>query len=320
MMDRLTDIALFLRILDLGSITAAARNLNLSVAVASKRLQRLERDLGVHLFHRTTRQLRVTPEGIVLAGQGRLLVEDLEALTTGLRRGGNEVRGTLRVTTSSSFGRLYISPLIPEFLTLHPHVNISFHLGDEKLDLVSAGFDLAIRIGALKDSTLIARRLASNTRVLCASPAYLRRYGTPATLTELANHQCLVLVDNQGRQDVWRLTDSAGREVPVRVQGRVESNQGESLRDAAVAGLGIALHSTWHIDDDLRTGRLRIVLPGYAVVNNIQAVMPQRRFTPPRVRAFVEYLAERFAHPSWSRALPPNRAKARSRRSIPRAK
>ncbi|GAB3101021.1 LysR family transcriptional regulator [Lysobacter terrae] len=301
-MDRIGDIALFLRVLDLGSISAAARSLDLSVAVASQRLKRLERDLGVRLLHRTTRQLHPTPEGLLLAEQGRVLVEDLEALAGGLRRTGSGVAGTLRVTMSSTFGRLYISPLLPEFLALHPEVRVSVDLNDQKVDLVSAGMDVGIRIGALDDSTLVARRIANNRRVLCASPDYLRAHGEPRTPAELAQHECLLLVGAQGRNDLWRF-QSDGGEISVRVHGRLESNQGELLRDAAVAGLGIALHSTWHVNGDLRAGRLRVLLPDYPLADTgIHAVMPQRRLVPPRVRAFVDFLAQRLGDvPPWER-------------------
>lgn len=303
-MDRIDDIALFLRVLDLGSISAAARSLDLSVAVASQRLKRLEKQLGVRLLHRTTRTLHPTPEGLLLAGEGRPLVEDLEALTDGLREGGAHVAGTLRVTMSSTFGRLYISPLLPEFLARHPAVRLSVDLDDQTVDLVSAGLDLAIRIGDLDDSSLVARKLATNRRVLCASPGYLRRHGMPATPAELGSHQCLLLSGGHGRQDTWRMRDRRGREVAVRVHGRIESNQGDLLRDAAVAGLGIARHSTWHVSEDLRAGRLQVVLPDYRFTDTgIHAVMPQRRLVPPRVRAFVDFLAERFGGtPPWERA------------------
>ena len=308
-MDRISDIALFLRVLDLGSISAAARSLDLSVAVASQRLKRLERDLGVRLLHRTTRQLHATPEGAALAEQGRVLVEDLEALTSGLRRAGTGVAGTLRVTMSSTFGRLHVSPLLPAFLAANPGLKINIDFSDQVLDLVSSGFDLAIRIGALDDSSLVARKLASDRRVLCASPDYLRQHGVPGTPDDLAQHSCLVMVGHQGRQDVWRLLDPAAGEIAIRVTGRIESNQGEFLREAAVAGLGIAMHSTWHIVDDLRAGRLQIVLPGYQLAETgIYAVMPQRRLVPPRVRAFVEFLAEYFSQDaSWNSGLPPSR-------------
>ena len=291
-MDRIGDVALFLRVLDSGSISAAARSLHLSVAVASQRLKRLERDLGVRLLHRTTRQLSVTPEGAALAEQGRVLVDEIETLTAGLRHAEASVTGTLRVTTAAMFGQQYISPLIPEFLALHPDVKLSFDLGDETLDLVKSGFDLAIRIGALEDSNLVARKLATNRRVLCASPKYLRRNGVPKTPADLKQHQCLILAGRHGRRDVWH---------GVRVNGRIDSNQGELLRDAALGGLGIAMHSTWHVGKDLRAGRLQVVLPNYPIPDTgIYAVTPHRRLIPPRVRAFIEFLAARFGeNPPW---------------------
>ncbi len=300
-MDRVGDLSLFLRVLDLGSISAAARSLDLSVAVASQRLKRLERDLGVRLLHRTTRQLHATPEGAALAAQGRVLVEDLEALTSGLRQAATEVAGILRVTLPASFGRQYISPLLPEFLALYPRLKLSVNLDDQMLDLVRSGFDLGIRVGALGDSGLVSRQLAVNRRVLCASPDYLRRRGTPHAPAELAGHECLLLVGSQGRQDVWRFGDGGGGEIAQRVEGRFESNQGELLRDAAVAGLGIAVHSVWHVHEELRAGRLRVVMPDYPLAaTGIHAVMPQRRLVPPRVRAFVDFLAGRLGeHPPW---------------------
>jgi DNA-binding transcriptional LysR family regulator len=303
-MDRIDDIALFLRVLDLGSISGAARSLDLSVAVASQRLQRLEKQLGVRLLHRTTRRLHATAEGAALAERGRALVEDLEALTGELRQAGANVSGTLRMTASASFGRQYLSPVLPEFLARYPKVRISVDLSDVMKDLVSEGFDLAIRIGALEDSTFVARKIAPNRRVLCASPAYLAKHGAPATPADLAAHECLLLAGSQGRQDVWRMTDHNGRETAVRVNGRFESNYGEVLRDACVAGLGIALHSTWHVSLDLREGRLRRVLPHYRLAESgIYALMPQRRLVPMRVRAFADFLVEKFGEtPPWDDA------------------
>lgn len=303
--DRIGDLTLFLRVLDLGSITAAAHSLGLSVAVASQRLKRLERELGVRLLHRTTRRLHPTPEGAVLAQRGRTLVEDLESLGAGLREAATDIAGTLRVTLSATFGRQYVSPLLPAFLARHPKLRMSVHLSDQVVDLVSEGFDLAIRIGALEDSGLIARRIAPNRRVLCASPDYLRRRGHPLHPEQLRDHECLVLFGRQGRQDVWRLQDPQGDEVAVHVSGRYESNFGELLRDAAVAGEGIALHSLWHVADDLRAGRLEQVLPAYPPSSTaISAVMPQRQWMPPRVRAFVKLLVAEFGEsPPWERGL-----------------
>lgn len=305
MTDRLDDLALFLRVLDQGSISAAARSLDVSVAVASQRLKRLERDLGVRLLHRTTRRLHPTPEGLQLAGEGRALVEDLEALTSGLRDGADGVGGMLRVTISAAFGREYVSPVLPDFMARHPRLRVYAHLSDEMVDLVGAGFDLAIRIGALDDSSLVARRLASNRRLLCASPAYLRRHGHPRTPADLARHECVLLAGRDGRQDLWRLTGRDGREHVVHVQGRLETTLGELVRDAVLAGQGIAQHSLWHVHEELRAGRLEVVLPDYTLPEGaVWAVTPQRRLVPPRVRAFVDFLAGKFGeNPPWERAL-----------------
>lgn len=301
--DRIGDFHLFLRILDLGSISAAARSMNLSVAVASQRLRRLEHALGVRLFQRSTRQLRVTPEGAALAAQGRGLVEDLEALTSGLKQSAQEVAGTLRVSMPAAFGRQYISPLLPVFLARHPRLRLAIDFSDTFRDLVSEGLDLAIRIGQLPDSSLIARRLASNRRVLCASPAYLKRCGTPSAPEDLRDHECLVMSGASGARDTWTLTSPSGETTSVRVHGRLESNMGEAIRDAALAGLGISLHSTWHVCEDLREGRLKVVLPDYHLPDSaIYAVMPPRRIMLPRVRAFIDFLAGHFGKiPPWER-------------------
>jgi DNA-binding transcriptional LysR family regulator len=305
--DHLADLDLFLRVIDLGSISAAARSLDLSVAVASQRLKRLEKQLGVRLLHRTTRRLHPTQEGALLAERGRALAEDLEALTSELRQTGTSPSGTLRMTASASFGRQYLSPLLPEFLARYPKVRISVDLSDQMRDLVSSGFDLAVRIGTLPDSDFVARKIATNRRVLCASPSYLARHGMPAAPEDLASRECLVLTGSQGRQDTWRMTDHNGREISVRVGGRFECNFGEVLRDAAVAGFGIALHSTWHICEDLQNGRLRVVLPHYRIAESgIYVVMPQRRMMPQRVRVFGDFLAEKFGDPPpWDRGLTP---------------
>jgi DNA-binding transcriptional LysR family regulator len=302
-MDRIDDLNLFLRVLDLGSISAAARNLDVSVAVASQRLRRLERTLGVRLFHRTTRRLRLTVEGEALVEQGRVLIEDLEALTGGLKKAAEEVTGTLRVSLPASFGRQYVSPLIPEFLTQHPRLKMHVDLSDQMRDLPGEGFDLAIRIGEMRDSGLVVRRLAPNRRVLCASPEYLRRRGVPLRPEQLSAHDCLVIMSGKLANNIWRLRTASGSEVAVRVRGRLEANLGEALRDAALAGMGIALHSTWHVCDDLRAGRLQRVLPTYSLPESgIYAVMPERRLVPARARAFVDFLAQRFGRtPPWDR-------------------
>jgi DNA-binding transcriptional LysR family regulator len=304
-MDRLSDLTLFLRVLDAGSISTAARRSGVSVAVASKHLDRLERRLGVRLIHRTTRRLVATSEGAWLAERGRASIEELESLTESLNQAQRDITGRLRVSVSSSFGRLHVSPLLPKFLEQHPRLALEVHFSDHQVDLVASGLDLALRIGVLDDSSLVARRLAVDRRVLCASPDYLRRRGAPQRPSDLAAHDCLVLRGGPGPRATWRLSDGAGSYVSVRVRGRFETNLGEALRDAVLAGLGIAQHSTWHVCDDLRAGRLSLVLPSHPPQDGgIYAVTRERR-KPARVRAFIEFLAARFGeHPPWDYDAP----------------
>lgn len=302
-MERISDISLFLRVVDLGSISAAARSENLSLAVASKRIQRLEESLGARLLNRTTRRLYPTPEGELLASQGRPLIEALNALGESLHTSRSEVTGTIRVTMSASFGRLYISPLLAEFQSLHPDVNFVAHLSDEVVDLVKGGYDLAIRIGNLKDSSLVARRIAPNRRVLVASPSYLAQRGVPQHPAELEAHDGLLMTDADGKRDIWTLLAPGEGTFRVKINSKIESNFGELLRDAAVYGRGISLQSVWHVADDLNAGRLQIVLPDYPVQESfIHAVTPTRLMQTPRIKAFIDFLLEKFAEPApWER-------------------
>lgn len=302
-MERISDISLFLRVVDLGSISAAARSENLSLAVASKRIQRLEESLGARLLNRTTRRLYPTPEGELLASQGRPLIEALNALGECLHTSRSEVTGTIRVTMSASFGRLFISPLLAEFQSLHPDVNFVAHLSDEVVDLVKGGYDLAIRIGNLKDSSLVARRIAPNRRVLVASPSYLARRGVPQHPADLATHDGLLMTDVDGKRDIWKLITPEEGIFRVKINSKIESNFGELLRDAAVYGRGISLQSVWHVADDLNAGRLQVILPDYPLQeSHIHAVTPTRLMQTPRIKAFIDFLQERFAESAlWER-------------------
>jgi DNA-binding transcriptional LysR family regulator len=192
---------------------------------------------------------------------------------------------------------------MPEFLARHPRLKLSLDLSDAMVDLVAEGFDLGLRIGTLEDSSLIARRLSDNRRILCASPAYLARRGAPETPADLEQHDCLLMVGAKGPRDRWTLVSPDGSETTVRVRGPLESNMGEVVRDAVLAGLGISLHSTWHVCDDLKAGRLKVVLPDWRIPDSaIYAVMPQRRLMLPRVRAFIDFVVAKFGDvPPWER-------------------
>lgn len=296
-MKRIGDIALFLQVLEHGSISAAARHMDLSPAVASQRLKRLEAELGLRLLHRTTRRLTPTPEGLALAEEGRPLLDGLTQLGVRLQQGSSQVSGLLRVTASAAFGQHYLMPLVSGFLVAHPQVQLRLDLDDRMVDLIAEGYDLAIRIGQLQDSSWVSRRLADNPRVLCASPDYLRRRGLPQQPADLLAHDCIVQSGQGDESGVWRLQDAQGESVRLRVHGRVQSNAGEALRQAALAGLGISRHSLWQVHEDLRAGRLQRVLPQWSLPGSgIHALMPERRLQPARVRMFVEYLADSLAH------------------------
>jgi DNA-binding transcriptional LysR family regulator len=277
----------FARIVSSGSLSGAARELGLPVSVISKRLSLLEASLGTRLLQRTTRRQVLTEEGQLFHARVlRILdeVEQAEALLAERREG---VGGLLRITAPGELGRQWIAPAAAAFRELHPQVTVQLVLSDAVLDLVTSGCDLAVRYGALVDSTLVARELAPNFRVLCAAPAYLERHGEPRTPAELAGHRCIVIGD-QRRAD-WRF--DSGETAVVKVDAAFLTNDGGAAHQLALEGAGIALKSIWDVGDDLLAGRLRRVLPNHAIAAApLHAIYPQQRNLPPRVRAFIDYL------------------------------
>jgi DNA-binding transcriptional LysR family regulator len=212
-----------------------------------------------------------------------------------------EPQGRLRVSMPSSFGRQHVSPVISEFLRHYPGVSVDLRLTDQVVDLVDAGIDVAIRVGVLKDSSLVARRLAVNRRVLCAAPAYLAARGTPHHPSDLAQHECMILSEQRD----WAFVTPAGP-LEVRVSGRLVTDNGEVIRDALLAGFGIALKSTWDVAPYLRSGKLVSVLDSYPLAEKVAiwAVYPSRAFVPPRTLAFIEFLAAHFGDPPYWDAEP----------------
>ena len=296
-MTNLGDLEIFSRVISMGSMSAAGRALGLSPAVISKRVKRLEERLGTRLFQRTTRQISLTEAGQgfyerivgILAG-----IEEAEAFVSG-RSGA--VRGTLRVSAPTSFGRLHIAPHLRGFMDSYPELIFNLVLTDDYSDIVGGGFDLAIRIGELSDSSLVARRLAPVRRLLCASPDYLARRGMPQSLEDLAGHVCLP----QHTQDVWRLEGPEG-DISYRPQGPLYTNSSEVVREAVFSGMGVALRSTWDVGPALKSGELQQVLPQYEGSRNVvlSAVYPSRQFLPIKVRLFIDYLAELYGpQPYW---------------------
>lgn len=298
-MKSISDRAVFVAIIDEGSLTRAARRLGVSLAVCSKRLAVLETRLGVRLLHRTTRQQHLTDEGAMYYEHCLRIQEDIDAMESSLAGMRDNVQGTLRVTTSASFGRKHISPYISEFLDLHPDVRLQLMMTDSIVDMVAEGIDVGIRIGPLSDSSLIALKLAPNRRVLCASPAYLAKAGTPGNLKDLGAHQCLILSDKGATSDVWRF-QSGDKTSSVSVSATVTSNSGEVVRDAAIGGQGIAIKSIWDITDELKQGSLVTVLENFQPVQtDIFAVYHNRRFVSPKVRAWIDFYKSRFGSPPY---------------------
>jgi DNA-binding transcriptional LysR family regulator len=279
----------FARIVACGSLSAAARELDLPVSVVSKRLAMLETGLGMRLLQRTTRRQALTEEGQLLHARVLRILDEV-AQTEALfaqRQGG--ATGLLRVAAPGEFGRQWIAPIAAAFQEAHPQLAVQLMLSDAVVDLVDSGADLAVRFGALPDSRLVARELAPNYRVLCASPAYLARHGEPRTPHELAAHRCIVIGD--ARRADWRF---AGDDV-VRVEAACVTDDGGAAHQLALAGSGIALKSIWDVGDDLVAGRLRRVLPEHAIAAApLHAVYPHRKNVAPRVRLFVDYLRERL--------------------------
>jgi DNA-binding transcriptional LysR family regulator len=299
-MDHFGDLDVFARVVTAKSMSAAARELNLSPAVISKRIRRLEERLGVRLLQRTTRQLSLTE-----AGQGfyeRVIsilasVEDAEAWVSS---GAAGARGTLRVSAPTSFGRLHIAPHLKHFLDRNAMVTVDLVLTDSFVDIVGDSFDLAVRIADLQDSSLVAKRLAPNHRVLCATPDYLTENGAPQTPDDLVRHTLIA-----HNTDQWRLEGPAGL-ASVRVSGPLRTNSSEVVREALLAGVGIALRSTWDVGPELKSGRLVRVLPDHSGGKRvaIHAVYPSRRHMEQKVRSFVDFLAELYgATPYWDEGL-----------------
>lgn len=295
-MDNLGDIRLFVEAAALGSLSAAGRKLDLSPAAASARLVRLEAALGVQLFERTTRSLRLTDEGRTYLVHCQHALETLDDAHAALQAKREIVSGKLRVSATSDFGRNVLRQWLDAFNEQHPDVSIALVLSDSLSHLLQDDIDLAIRFGVPGDSTMVAKPMAPNRRALCASPAYLDAHGTPTDLASLAQHRFVLLSSSAGLANEWRFEykgDAAAFVAPV--AGSRETNDGAIAREWAVEGHGIAMKSIWDIGADLHTGRLRLVLPEWRCPDlPVNALFQRRQFMAPRVRALLDFLSERF--------------------------
>jgi DNA-binding transcriptional LysR family regulator len=295
-MDRITALAAFVRTVELGSQAAASEDLGISRAMTGRHIQQLEDRLGVRLLNRTTRKQSLTEAGLAFFEKCSAILEQLTEAERAATELQAEPRGTLRVNGPMSFGNQHLATALAAYCERHPQV---------KIDLVEEGYDIAIRIARLTDSSLIARRLTPIRIVLCASPDYLRRHGTPRVPADLSGHNCLLYAYAPAPLD-WVLIGPDGGEVSVRVSGTMTANNGHALMAAAVAGQGIIRQPTFIVGDALRAGELVEVLPNYAMHGpTAYAVYPHARNLSPKVRSFVDFLAEYFkGTPSWDVGLP----------------
>lgn len=292
-MNPFEDMRIFSQVMESGSFTAAADKLGLSKQFVSRRLMALEERLGVRLLNRSTRRLDPTPLGQSYYESSLRLLNEVEQVEQGIAGQTSEPRGTVRVSAPLSFAVAHLGCLLPEFLERYPQVSVEVDLSDRSVDLLGEGYDLALRIGVLEDSTLIARRLAAIDRVYCASPDYLARKGTPSRPDELTDHDCLPY--GHGRQVQWRFLEQGKLRV-VTVCGRMRANNGELLRDAAIKGMGITYLPTFIVGEALASGQLVPVLQDFVTEPlQLSAVYPQHRQSARPVQALIEFMRERLS-------------------------
>jgi DNA-binding transcriptional LysR family regulator len=293
--DRFQAITVFAKVVEQGSFARAAERLSISTSACSRHVAELEAHLATRLLHRTTRRLSLTESGQAFYERCVQLLADLEEAEGAAAASGTRPRGTIRLTCSINFGMRQLTPAIAEFLARHPEIRFDVSLSDRFVDLVEEGFDLAVRIGAAAGESVVARRLGETRLVCCASREYLRKHGTPRTPEDLAAHRCLTYAYLPLR-NLWQFREPAGRERAVRVAGPLHSNNGDLLAAAAGEGVGIALEPDFIVAPELKAGRLVRLLEAYtAPTSVIYAVYPSRRFLSAKVRAFVDFLAARFA-------------------------
>ena len=307
-MDKLKAFESFVSVATRGSLTAAAKAEGVAPAIMGRRIDALEEHLGVKLLVRTTRRISLTHEGSAFLEDCQRLLSDVANAEASVSEGGVKATGHLRITAPAGFGRRHVAPLVPRFRAAHPDVTISLNLSDRVVDLAGEGFDCAVRVGDLPDSSLVSVRLADNRRLCVATPTYLQRHGTPRHPGELSAHDCLTLSSEASQTRGWafRLLDEGGgpEVVYLKPGGPLDCSDGQVLHDWCMAGHGLAWRSIWEVESEIAAGRLVEVLADYAAPpNGIYAVFPQRKHMPLRVRLWIDFLKHNYSQPGfWTAA------------------
>jgi DNA-binding transcriptional LysR family regulator len=299
MLDRLTSMEVFAKVTASGSFSAAGRAMGLSQTMVTKHIAALEARLGAKLFHRSTRKLSITETGRSYLETCERILADIEAADAAISADRIEPRGMLRINAPVSFGARYVAPLLGEFARLHPRVTVDLGLNDRLVDLVEEGWDLAIRIGSLDDSSLMARRIAPCPAVVCAAPSYLAARGTPRVVTDLSHHNCLgYTLSRRVGIDSW--TFGSKGDVSVKVTGDLRANNGDALCNAAIAGQGIIYQPTFIVAEALRAGHLVALQLDHPTIEfgGVYGIHSPGRHPPAKVRAFLDFLAASFGDTS----------------------
>jgi DNA-binding transcriptional LysR family regulator len=299
-MDRFENMNHFVKVVEAGNISAAANRLGVAKSAVSRRLKELEEHLGVELFHRTTRRMNLTDTGRAFYHQSVRILDDLNEAELATSQAHETLKGSLKVALPSTFGLMHMAPAINDFLKLHPQIEFDLDFNDRQVDLIEEGFDLAIRIAVLPDSSLIARRIADIRNVVCASPAYLEEHGVPEHPADLAEHRCLIYSLLKDPYN-WTFTDDRAKEHNVKVNAFMKASAGDFMRAAAVEGHGIVNMPTFIVYKEIERGALVPILTDYKTWQvNAYAIYPQTRHLSQRVRSFVDFLVDRFkGTPYW---------------------
>ena len=303
-MDKLKAFESFVSVATRGSLTAAAKAEGVAPAIMGRRLDALEAHLGVKLLVRTTRRISLTHEGSAFLEDCQRVLADVANAEASVSEGGVKATGHLRITAPAGFGRRHVAPLVPRFRELHPDVTISLNLSDRVVDMAGEGYDCAVRVGDLPDSSLVSVRIADNRRLCVATPAYLQRHGTPRHPSDLLQFDCLTLSSEASQIRGWAFrmpTEGGGTEVGyLKPGGPLDCADGQVLHDWCLSGYGIAWRSTWEVEAEIAAGRLVEVLADFAAPpNGIYVVFPQRKHMPLRVRLWIEYLKQQYAQPAF---------------------